>query len=184
MRDQISKALQNFSIVLSIALAWLCVFNINLWLFTSSHYSERADWIFMPAALRILAVLIFGEIGAVGLAVGAYLTLSHAPTSPPAYEIGMAVTSGLAPLLGLQVCRWITPLNKDLAGLKPKDIIILSIVIAVANSLLVNTCLALAGKFDGDIIQLITIFVGDVVGAAIVLVVISSAIDIFHKCRQ
>lgn len=184
MRGQISKALQNSSIVLSIALAWLCVFNLNMWLFTSLHYSERADWIFMPAALRILAVLIFGEIGAVGLAVGAYLTLSHAPTSPPTYEIGMAITSGLAPLLGLHVGRWITPLDKHLAGLNPKDIIVLSIVTAVANSLLVHTCLALARKFVGDIIQLLTIFVGDVVGAAIVLVVISSAIDIFHKFRQ
>ncbi len=43
---------------------------------------------------------------------------------------------------------------------------------------------ALAAKFDGDIIQLITILVGDVVGAAIVLVVISSAIDIFNKFRH
>ena len=184
MRGHFSRALQNSCIALSIALIWLGSFNLNMWLFSSLHHSERADWIFMPAALRILAVLIFAETGAIGLALGAYLTLSHAPTSPPAYEMGMAVTSGLAPLLGLQVCRWIAPLGKDLAGLKPKDIIILSIVMAVANSLLVNTCLALAGKFDGDIIQLITIFVGDVVGAAIVLVVISSAIDIFHKFRH
>lgn len=129
-------------------------------------------------------MLIFAETGAIGLAVGAYVTLSHASTSPLAYEIGMAVTSGLAQLLGLQVCRWITPLEKDLAGLNPKSIVILSIATAVANSLLLNACLALSGKFDRGIIQLITIFVGDAIGAAIVLVVISSAIDIFHKFRQ
>ena len=184
MRDRIFKALKNSSIVLSIALAWLGVFNLNMWLFTSLHHSERADWIFMPAALRVLAVLIFGEIGAFGLAVGAYLTLSHAPVSHPAYEIALAATSGAAPLLGLQVCRRIVPLGRDLSGLDPQGIIILSIATAVANSLLLNACLALSGKFDRDMIQLITIFVGDVVGAAIVLVTISTGIDIFHKFRQ
>lgn len=184
MRGHFSRALQNSCIALSIALIWLGSFNLNMWLFSSLHHSERADWIFMPAALRILAVLIFAETGALGLAAGAYLTLSHAPTSPPAYEIAMAVTSGLAPLLGLQMCRWIAPLGKDLAGLNPKDIIILSIVTAVANSFLVNTCLALAGKFDKDMTQLATIFVGDIAGAAIVLAVISSSVDIYHKFRR
>jgi hypothetical protein len=184
MRSQIFKALQNLSIVLSIALAWLGVFNLNMWLFTSLNYSERADWIFMPAALRVLAVLIFSEIGAFGLAVGAYLTLSHASDSHPMFEIALAATSGLAPLLGLQMCRRIVPLARDLSGLDPKGIIVLSIATAVANSLLVNACLALSGKFDREMIQLITIFVGDVVGSAIVLVTISAGIDIFHKFRQ
>ncbi len=184
MREVLSKALHYMATAISIALAWLVTFDLNMWIFTSLHHSERADWIFMPAALRVLAVLVFAEIGALGLAMGAYLTLGHSPHTSPVHEIALAATSGVAPLLGLQILRRILPLSRDLSGLDPKGIIILSVATAVANSLLVNACLALSGEFDGDMIQLITIFVGDVVGAAIVLVFISSALDIFHKSKQ
>jgi hypothetical protein len=34
-----------------------------MWLFEHTAFSERAHWIFLPAAFRVIAVLIFGLRG-------------------------------------------------------------------------------------------------------------------------
>ena len=56
-----------------VALLWLAVFNVNTWLFSHAAFSERAHWIFLPAAFRIIAVLVLGLRGGAGLMLGAYL---------------------------------------------------------------------------------------------------------------
>lgn len=161
-----------------IAILWLAVFDLNMLVFAGAHHSERADWIFLPAAFRVLVVLLFAEVGVVGLILGAYLTLPHADPNDTLHEVALAISSGLAPLVGVWSCSRFVHLDANLSGLKPRDIIVLSVATAAANSVILNGYLALAGRLRGDALQIATVFVGDLTGTAIVLFFISMALSL------
>lgn len=66
--------------VVTIAAAWYAVSQFNAWLFAALAHSLNAHWIFLPAAFRPLVILLHGKTGALGLVLGAYLTL-HGETN-------------------------------------------------------------------------------------------------------
>jgi len=176
--SKLSASFRKLLIVVGVALVWLAAFKLNALLFTPLQHSERAHWIFLPASLRILSVLLFDEAGVIGLMIGAYLTLGHGAGSGPLYEIPLAMTSGLAPLVAIWLCRRLFPIAHDLHGLRPLHIVLLSIAGAVANSVILNAYLAVVGRLNGDLTQLATIFVGDLLGTAIVLFVLTALLSL------
>lgn len=170
--------------VCSVALVWLTFFELNDWLFSQLAYTERAHWIFLPAALRVLAVLLFGGKGAIGLMIGAYLTLPHTSPGDLAYEIALSISSGLAPLAAVAVCQRFFKINGDLGGLRGSQIIALSVANAFANSMLLNIVIAIAGRHHGDGMLAATIFIGDMLGAALLLLTIALAISVYTRSRR
>lgn len=171
------RVLESVVVICGVGLLWLAVFTLNMWLFSFSAFSERAHWIFMPAAFRIIAVLIFGARGSLGLMLGAYLTLPHANPDDLVYEILLSLSSGLAPLLAVWACRRIFVIRQDLAGLNGWHVIALSVSCATANSILVNLLMWACGRQPPDITAIKAIFFGDVLGAALVLGAIAFALD-------
>lgn len=173
--------LQKLAIILSVALVWLGAFRLNAAMFESFAYSQLANWVFLPAAIRILSVLLLGYTGALGLMLGAYLTLTD--STPLVHNIILAISSGLAPLAALWLCRRFFPIAADLAGLRASHVLILSLANAAANSLILNSYLASIGHLRGHMLQVMTIFVGDVVGTALVLLLLSTVIAAFMPPR-
>lgn len=170
--------------VCGVALVWLAFFELNDWLFSQLAYTERAHWIFLPAALRVLAVLLLGGRGAIGLMIGAYLTLPHASPDDLALEIALSISSGLAPLAAVAICQRFFNINSDLAGLRGTHIVALSVASALANSVLLNIVMAVAGRHHGDGLLAATIFIGDMLGAALLLLAIALGISIFTHSRS
>lgn len=167
-----------------VALVWLAFFELNDWLFSHLAYTERAHWIFLPAALRVLAVLLLGGRGAIGLMIGAYLTLPHASPDDLAFEIALSVSSGLAPLAAVAICQRFFKINSDLAGLRGTHIVALSVASALANSVLLNIVMASTGRHHGDGVLAATILIGDMLGAAILLLAIALGISAYTRSRS
>jgi len=157
--------------IIGVALVWVAFFELNQLIFSQLAHSSRAHWIFLPAALRIMSVLVFRGAGVLGLMFGAFLTLPH--DAPLPYELALAVSSGLAPMVAIWLCRQMFPILPDLSGLRGQHIIALSIVGAAANSILINVCMAAASRWDGNLRPVAAIFVGDMLGTFILLSVIS-----------
>lgn len=170
MAATLERTLRAILIVGGTAVLWLAVFNFNMWLFAHTAFSERAHWIFLPAAFRVMAVLIFGGRGAVGLMLGAYLTQ---PQDDLFYEILLSISSGLAPLAAIMLCRHYFRIDNDLVGLNGWHVIALSVSCAAANSIFRNILLSMMGTHQPHFDGITAIFVGDVLGAAIVLGAIS-----------
>jgi hypothetical protein len=164
--------------ICGVALLWLAVFNVNMWLFSHASFSERAHWIFLPAAFRIIAVLVLGMRGGVGLMLGAYLTLPHASPNDFNYEILLSISSGAAPLIAVLFCKQLFTINHDLNGLNGWHVVALSVSGAAANSAVLNALMWGMGKQQADIEAITAIFVGDVLGAAIVLAAIVLAMTV------
>lgn len=175
--------LRSLAVVTTVAFVWITFFDLNDLIFSGLAHSSRAHWVFLPAALRIFAVLLFDRLGAMGLVIGAYLTLPHDPPGVVLSELMLAVSSGVSPLIAVALCHQISPIEATLAGLSGRQIVLLSIFNACANSVLVNACLAVAGRWHGDIEQLITIFVGDLLGSAILLFLIATLVSIAPRRR-
>ncbi len=53
-----------------VAVLWVTLFKLNEWLFSTFEFAEHVNWIFLPAAVRVAAILLFRVRGAVGLFVG------------------------------------------------------------------------------------------------------------------
>ena len=184
MKSRRFMAADEAATIIGVALVWLAFFKLNALAFDQFAHSSRAHWIFLPAALRILFVLMFDGSGAVGLIIGAYLTLPHSQSGDLPYELMLSVSSGLGPLIAIWLCRRIFPIARDLAGLRGKHIIALSIVGATANSMLVNGCMAIAGRWRGDLEQFATIFIGDMLGTVILLTVIAGAVMVVTRAFE
>jgi hypothetical protein len=172
------RVLRGVVAICGVALLWLAVFNVNMWLFSHAAFSERAHWIFLPAAFRIIAVLILGMRGGLGLMLGAYLTLPHASPNDFNYEILLSISSGAAPLIAVLFCKQLFTINHDLNGLNGWHVVALSVSGAAANSVVLNALMWGMGKQQADIEAITAIFVGDVLGAAIVLAAIVLAMTV------
>jgi len=173
----------SLAIIVGVAIVWLALFELNEWLFSHAAYSERAHWIFLPAAVRVLAVLLFGGRGAAGLMVGAYFTLPHQEDADLIYESLLAVSSGLAPLIAVAACQKVLSIKRDLAGLRGSHIAALSIASAVANAGLLNILMLVTGRHDWGTTLFATIIVGDTMGAAILLLVIALSVSALSRAN-
>jgi len=167
-------SLQNLAAILSVALIWVGAYRLNAVMFSPLEYSHLAHWIFLPAALRIISVLLLGFTGALGLILGAYLTL--ASDNLTVHHIILALSSGIAPMAAIWFCRRLFPISKDLSGLRAWHVVLLSLANAAANSLILNGYLASADRLNGEFLQLMAVFIGDVLGTALVLLLLSTLI--------
>lgn len=178
------KVADTAAAVIGVALVWIACFKLNDFAFSQLAHSSRAHWIFLPAALRILAVLMFDRAGAVGLIIGAYLTLPHNSAEDLPYELMLSISSGVGPLIAVALGRRVFPIAADLSGLRGKHVVVLSIAGAATNSVLVNGVMASMGRWHGDSQQLATIFIGDMLGTAIMLTVIVGGLALFAKATR
>jgi hypothetical protein len=68
--------------VVATALAWAVLYRLNDIWSDALAWSDGVTWLFLPAAVRPLAILLFGLRGAVGLFVGSLVTMSMFTDAP------------------------------------------------------------------------------------------------------
>ena len=152
-----------------VAVAWYLLYHLNQWLFASFSVSEQVNWIFLPAAIRMLAVVLFGWAGVLGLFLGALVTNQLFGEVSPVSAVTVSALSALGPWLAFRVCTQWLHLPDDLAGLKPHHLLILSAV--GAFFICVPHCIFfyLSGISPNLWSDLIPMFTGDLVGTLVML---------------
>jgi hypothetical protein len=101
----------------AVAALWVLLFQLNSWLFARWETSALANWIFLPAALRLVAVLILGWRGAAGLFLGALIT-SALMNAPWPENVVLPALSALGPVLAVKLARDHLRWSVDLQGLR------------------------------------------------------------------
>ena len=158
--------------VVVLAVGWFAVFRFNSYALGGFELSERANWIFLPAALRVIYPLVFRKLGVLALILGGCLVLP-AEAGRLEYRVALAVLSGLTPVVGIAACKALLLIRSDLRGLRPVDLILLAVSCALANGVILNTFLLLTGYPVAGITHAAATFVGDVLSTLIVLQAIS-----------
>jgi hypothetical protein len=172
-----SKAMILF--VLSIAACWVLLYEINHWLFAEVQISGFVSWVFLPAAIRMLSVMIGGWAGSLGLFLGAMTTNAMIIGLDLLSSLMLATLCALGPLAAVYLCiRWFK-LPQDFAGLQRSQLFVFAIVGAFFNAIPHNIYFFLTGMSQSVWAGLVPMFIGDLFGTLVVLYLASLAIRFF-----
>lgn len=119
-----------------VALAWVTLFELNAYWFEFLAISPYVGWVFLPAALRVLAVLLFKRRGVLGLFLGAVITNAPLWRTEWGDALALSAVSALAPALAIWLgFRWLK-LEPNLNGLNGWQLLALSALAALSSSVL------------------------------------------------
>ena len=172
--------LQRFSTNLGysvfVALAWVALWHLNMLFFKAAEVAPLVSLVFLPAILRPIAVLIFGLPGAIGLIIGAAVTLpTVAILSLP--TVFIIFSNGLVAWVVLLLLRRIptyrTELTYDMAGLTLRTIILLAGLTALGSSLTNSLIISLSPDLSWSWRLPLSLLAGDAIGAILMLYLMS-----------
>lgn len=156
--------------LLIVATVWVSLYLVNDWLFQFVAVSQYISWVFLPAAVRMLAVLLAGWTGVAGLFLGSLVTgLYGFYGASLGQVVVLAGLSAFAPMLAFIVCAHLLGLRADLQGLSAMQLVVLSFVCALFTAGLHSVHLYAFGAVEAFFEAFIPMFVGDLVGTIAVL---------------
>lgn len=164
--------------------AWVALYLLNNWLFSEVYLNSYISWIFLPAAIRMLAVMINGWVGALGLFFGAILTSLSQLEFEPLNVLVIAGLSALGPMAAAHLCtRWLQ-LPVDLAGIQRSQLLVFAVAGAIFNVVPHNLFFYMTGMSDDVWSGMLPMLVGDLSGTLIVLYVASFSIRMAIKGKR
>ncbi len=163
---------------LVVVLLWTGLFYLNDWLFSAVSLSSVINWIFLPAAIRMLAVMVLGWIGVAGLFIGALLTTDIVMHSGWHDAIVIASLSALGPFVAVRACTQWLGVSEDLSGLRPGQLVIFSVAGAVCNVVPHNIYFFFTGHTPDIFSGMVPMLVGDLLGTLVILYVASLALKL------
>ncbi|MFM7008485.1 MAG: hypothetical protein ACKO0Z_04020 [Betaproteobacteria bacterium] len=163
---------------LMVVLLWTGLFYLNEWLFSAVSVSSVINWIFLPAAIRMLAVMVLGWVGVVGLFIGALLTTDIGTHSGWHNAIVIASLSALGPFVAVRSCTQWLGLGQDLSDLRPAQLLIFSVAGAVCNVVPHNVYFFFSGHTPDIFSGMVPMLVGDLLGTLLILYVASLALKL------
>lgn len=159
----------SFGSIAWVALIWVVLFEINAAVFESVSVSPLVAWVFLPAAWRVLAVLVFRWHGVAGLALGAAITNLPLWSSEPLTAAVLSLTSALAPALAVNLgVRW-WRLPDTLHGLQAAHLLAFAVLSALCSATVHAVVFLWIQPHLAGWSVLMPMSVGDFVGTLLVL---------------
>ena len=166
---------------MGITTVWVALYQLNSWFFSEIYLNSFISWIFLPAAIRMLAVMIGGWAGALGLFVGAILTNLSLFEIEPINAMVLAALSALGPVVAVHLCtRWLQ-LPLDLAGLQRSQLLVFALAGSIFNVIPHNLFFYSTGLSHDAWSGVLPMLVGDLSGTLIVLYLASVSIRMVAK---
>jgi hypothetical protein len=152
-----------------VALLWVLLYQANAWVFTLFEVTPFANWVFLPAALRVVAVLLLGWRGVAGLFVGALFTNDPVWGVNGTDALVLSAISALAPWLGVWVSMRLLPIRLDLAGLKFGQLLQLSVICALTSVVAHHAFFLARDSLQPWSEGFVPMLAGDLIGTLLVL---------------
>jgi hypothetical protein len=165
----------------AVALLWVLLFRLNRWAFSSVDVTIFISWIFLPAAIRMLAVMACDWAGALGLFAGALFTNQTDPAAGLTDELVLAFLSASGPLVAFWFCTRLLSLPSNLTGLTARQLLVFATMGAVFNAVPHNIYFYLSDRMASPIEGLVPMFFGDLLGTVVVLCTVSFALRLIFK---
>ncbi len=153
-----------------VAMAYLGFFRLNQFLFdTLFKVNDHVSWIFLPAAIRMVAVLLLGWPGVLGLALGSLLVDADLLMSDTPQALTQALVSSVPSLLAMRAVQRMQGLRADLAGMTGQQVLGFGLGGAAASSLAHTCYFALRAESIAPFTHLVPMFIGDLLGTLLML---------------
>jgi hypothetical protein len=174
----------HYRLSLLVALVWILFYHINAWLFHFAEVNKYVNWVFLPAAVRMVSVMVLGCTGVAGLFMGALFTSSFWASANPEHDIATAAISSLGPLLAVIFCVRLIRLNSSFEGMGIGHIFAFAWMGAVVNVLLHSGYFHLVGIQTFSMNTIFPMLVGDLVGTLVVLYGVSLLLRLVSRRRR
>lgn len=164
-------------------LAFLAALVINDRLFASLEFLPGINFVYLPAGVRLLATLLFAEAGAVGLLIVSWLVSFYIffPQDHTRAFMG-GILASLAPYLVYLGAGYWYDLDRSINKLTAEQLLSLSLAYSVASPLLHH--LWFASQHQGGVIPgFAAMFIGDLTGTLLVLVVFKGSQRLLQRVR-
>ncbi len=163
------SVLQFFAGMAAVALAYVLCFKLNAWLFSVAKVTDHISWIFLPAAIRMLAVLLLGWAGVAGLYLGSLSLLGSLFEFDPVGALIVAGLSSVPCLIAARVVQRLLGVGSDLAGMTGGQLLLFGVAGGFLSSGVHTLYFAYAAGSLDPLQGFVPMFVGDTVGTFIVL---------------
>jgi hypothetical protein len=161
---------QRILIVVGTATFFLLTLCANEWIFSHSEFVRGVNWVYLPAGMRLLCTLLFGEMGALGILCASWIScfFYYFPNDPVRSFFG-GIISALAPYLVYLFAKRALGLRTSLSNLTAKRLLLLIVLYSFASPALHQAWLALHGDTADLARRFFVMFVGDLSGSLILI---------------
>lgn len=160
----------NSILILICGLLYWGGFSLNMQLFEKASFSVGVNWIFLPAGLRLLLVLLCGFYGAIGISIASiFMGLNSFFIDDQVTAVISGILSGFSPYLARALILKKTRLSVTLENLGPKSLLICIFIFAVISPLLHQILFFTNGYTDNFGASLSVMIIGDLIGSLIVV---------------
>jgi hypothetical protein len=155
-------------------LATMAMFIAALWindeLFRRLEFLPGINWVYMPAGVRLVATLLFGEAGAVGLLLISWW-VSFRYFFPQDFTRAFVggILATVAPYGVYLLAQRVMGLRTSLVNLTPAKLLVCALACSLANPLLHHIWFYVHGQREGLVSGFLVMFAGDFSGTLIVL---------------
>lgn len=157
-------------IVLVCAATYFASFTLNDVLFSDLLFTHRVHWIYLPSGVRLLAVLVFFELGAVGILFGSLIiNYLHFFDGNHLVTLVTCLLSAGVPLLARYLSVEWFKLNINLEGLTPTIILKMTVLFAVLSSVTLQLWFYWIGRTEDFITATAVMAIGKFFGTTLVL---------------
>jgi hypothetical protein len=151
-------------------LAFVALLALNELLFARLEFAPGINWIYLPAGLRLLCILLFGTAGAIGLLLASWLVcfFYFFPDDYLRSFVG-GVLASAAPYLVYRIAQHFYGLHINLVNLSPRRLLLCVLAYALASPLLHHLWFASQG-YPGNLVSGFAVMAtGDLLGTLIVI---------------
>lgn len=170
------------------ALVYYWCFYLNKFIFDEYEFSFGVNWVFIPSGLQLVMVLIAIEDAAIGIALAScVIGFEHYQMDSMIRTLVTGIIAGSSPLLARKICFDFLGIDKNLRHISSKSILMMSIIFSIISASLHQIWFFYNGATDKFIHSLAVMALGDFLGTALVLTLISictKAIFLFPKIRN
>lgn len=158
------------------------MFFLNSWMFSAFEFATGVNWLYLPAGVRLLLVLMFGLSGAVGISVAsASLSIAFYAPDDPVTGLVAGVITGFAPYLVQQLLPRFASLHSSLVNINAASLLQLALLYAVATSFAHQVWYLTRGITDNFWLSVWPMFVGDLAGTLLVLYTAHAAVKLLRR---
>jgi hypothetical protein len=152
-----------------VAALWVGLYKFNAIFFDSIGVSQFISWIFLPAAIRMISVMLLDWVGAAGLFAGAVITSQPLLNQNLSEAIVLSGLSALGPVVAVTFCtRWLR-MPANLSGLGLRQLTLFGLIGALCNVIPHNIYFYMTDRMQSPLTGIFPMFVGDLLGTMIVL---------------
>jgi hypothetical protein len=158
---------------------FLSLNTFNEWFFGSLEFTYGINWVFLPAGMRLLATLLFGTAGFIGLFIsGLLLNFFHFTFDDPVRAVLGALAGSLGAYLVYLLAVRLYGLRSSLANLTAKRLMLLIVLCSMASPLLHHLVFAYQGHTEDLLSSYLVMFIGDLMGTLIVIYTIKFVLSL------